>query len=45
MNNMLQLPTSILGLSGITVERAKINNDSVASVENEFGICYKEVKE
>ena len=26
MNNMLQLPTSILGLSGITVERAEINN-------------------
>ena len=26
MNNMLQLPTSILGLSGITVERAEIKN-------------------
>jgi transposase len=26
MNNMLQLPTSILGLSAITVERAEINN-------------------
>ena len=26
MNNMLQLPTSILGLSEITVEQAEINN-------------------
>jgi len=40
MNNMLQLPTSILGLADITVEKAEINNSGEFIVVELWVSCY-----